>query len=113
MGRYYEIVTDRLGLDDIPVQYVGVYVLNWGKRAEPEVGFFGSSIGDFEQGWRNAAQVLKRQRDEAQAQCKDLLGAVSFYQLHTDHVPETVARNIAKAKLEVTEYLLPFITEAG
>jgi len=63
--------------------------------------------------WCSAAYVLKRQRDEAQAQCKELLGAVSFYQLHTDRVPETAERNLAKAKLKAIEYLLSFITEAG
>ena len=64
-------------------------------------------------GWCSATYVLKRQLNEAQAQCKELLGAISSYQLHTHCVPETVARNLAKAKLKATEHLLLFITEAG
>ena len=72
MSRYYEIVPDLLEDGAVPVQYVGVYVLKWGKTAEPEVGFFGSSIGESDQGWRNAARVLKRQRDEVQAELDNL-----------------------------------------
>ena len=92
MSRYYEIVTDILDGGAPPVQYVGVYVLHWGKTSEPEVGFFGSSIGDFKQGWYNAAQVLKRQRDEA---LSSLQSIVDITEEERPPAPECYVREVA------------------
>ena len=64
-------------------------------------------------GWQNAARLLKRQRDEAQARCRDLLGAIASYQLHTNDPPVAIAVNLAKAKLAANDHLRAFITEAG
>jgi hypothetical protein len=39
MTLYRSVELDEDGGTETPVQYVGVYVLNWGKRAEPQVAF--------------------------------------------------------------------------
>ena len=64
-------------------------------------------------GWHNAAQVLKRQRDEAHKCCVELLSATSFYQINSTPRWQAAERQLAEAKLNANELLLSFITEEG
>jgi hypothetical protein len=44
LGRVYNIV-DPID-EETPVQFVGVYVLRWGREDEPTVGFYNTRDGD-------------------------------------------------------------------
>ncbi len=91
MGRYYEIVGD---ITETPVQYVGVYVLRWGKEEQPEVGFFESPVGRHKERWRNIAYQLRRQRDQVLSECERLQR-----ELHEAKDPIDNALDLASANL--------------
>ncbi len=55
----------------------------------------------------------QRERDEAHAVIRDLLGALGPYQEHTGSIPWKIGYSLANAKIRAIQLLRRYITEDG